>query len=164
MDPLPVDNQGTLVGEARIPKEHIDTIRLQPVGRIVPRDRGAPLPHAPHHGAEVDGYPIGGYAQTRRATDVTDSAGRTKNRFRGNAAGIEAVAAEQVSFDERDACAEACGAHRADQTGGAATDNHKIVLGGWLRVPPGRRMHSSHELFVRLIGRRNQASAGRGIE
>ena len=91
--------------------------------------------------------------------------------LRWDAARVQAVAAEEVSLDERDPGAEAGGARGRHEAGGAAADDHQVVAAARRRIPPAARVHVMEQRAVVLVvrqdegpvgGRRRHAACGRG--
>ncbi len=57
-----------------------------------------------------------------------DDPRRPQHRLGRHATGVEAITAEAVALDERDARTETCCAGGAHEAGGAASDHDEVVL------------------------------------
>ena len=136
-----IDRQRIACGEVRFAEKDIDTNGAQTLSRIEPADAGSDATHALHHCGKVDAD-IGGnlravvlgiahlFVKTRGPDD----------RFRRDAADVQAAAAEQPPLDERDLRAHRCRYARRDQSRRPASDDHQIVAARRLRVAPWRRV------------------------
>ncbi len=124
-------------------------------GRIDPADARADAPHALHRHRKVDldvvrrpGAVVGGVAH------LGVQARRADQGLRGHAAVVQAVAAEQVAFDQRDPRAQRGGAARCDQSRRPGADDQQVVGVARPRVAPIRRPGVVAELaVVRALGR-----------
>ena len=90
------------------------------------RDVAAAVPHALHHAGKVHDRGVERNPQQARPVDLSNDARRANQRFRGNAAGVEAVAAQEMTLDERDFGAQTGGANGGDQSRGAAADDQQV--------------------------------------
>ena len=105
-----------------------DAERGVALDRIMRLDRFDHALHALHHLAEIEIDARRSHAELGGATDVGEELRRSDQRLRRHAAGIEAVAAHAVLFDERHFSFHRRGDVRRDQTGRAGADHDEIAL------------------------------------
>ncbi len=92
-------------------------------------DAGAKLAHPSHRLGEIDLVEVGGTppSKTERLASVVDCSCATNKGLGGDTAGIEAVASEQISFDQGGSPTQQPRSTSADQTGGAGPDRDQVV-------------------------------------
>jgi hypothetical protein len=123
-----IDFDGGAFGEAGLAEEDIDAEVLEALGGVVVTDLGAQFADPFHDGGEIDGDAAGDLdAEIDGAFYVGEGVCGSEENLGGDAADIEAVPAEEVAFHEGDLGAEAGSSSRADESGGAATDDDEIV-------------------------------------
>jgi hypothetical protein len=142
-----IDADRGAAGETRLAEEDVDTERREARCRVVRRDVGTPRAHAGHHRCEMD-VRLGSDADAATGASLSHHASRTKQRLRGDAAGIEAVAAEACALDQRNPRAESRGARGADQAGCAAADDDEVVEMFWGRIGPVGRANVGTQAIV----------------
>jgi hypothetical protein len=135
------DGDGARAGEGGVAKEDLDAQARQPLRRVVGGKCQTALTHPAHHRRKVDVHAGDSHTERLGAPDLTDRARRPQDRLRGNATGVQAVAAKAMALDDRDARAEAGRAGRADEPRGAAADDDEVVGPARLRVPPAGRVN-----------------------
>ena len=147
--------------ERGVAQEHIDAECAEALDAINGTDVGAQATEPRHDGAEVA---FGGDARSAKSlgggAGLAPRTGRPNHSFRGHAAEVEAIAAEHVPLDQRDARPEAgrdCCAH---ETRRAGTDHHEVIpILGHRRHPPLRR-DRAHQLRVRVVEREQRNARG----
>ena len=139
---LAADLDRGAAGEFSVADKDIDAEFAEARGGIVGTEVGAEPAHALHHGGKIDGHVARElHAEARTGAGLGRGAGGADERFRGHAADIQAIAAEQMAFDERDFGAEAGGARGGDEAGGAAADDDEVVTRSGGGVDPIRRVN-----------------------
>ena len=121
------------------------------LGRIDRRDARAQLPHSLHHFGKIDFESTDVHAELRAVPSIVSNSRRTDQRLRGNAADIQAIAAKQVPFDQRNLSSEPGRASSCDQARRPAADDDEVVFFGRLRIDPIRRVDVGDEEFVVLV-------------
>ena len=137
-----------------LPKKTSDALGAQPIGRVIFGDPRADAPHARHDRLEIHRQVV-----RRRRTEFLRSghdrvdARRPDDRLGGDGAGIERIAAQPLSLDERHPQAEAHRPFRRRQSGRAAADDHQVVqlLGRGIRPVVGP--HPLQQLAFVEVGR-----------
>jgi hypothetical protein len=124
-----IDIDCTRVEKAGLSKEHVHAKVPESCSRVVGADLGTQFPHALHKGSEVHSHTIGDFnseftsAAYRRgnASGADDPLGR-------NATHVQAVAAHQTAFNERDFGTKSGGDSSRYQSGRAGTDHNQIII------------------------------------
>jgi len=75
------------------------------------------------------------------------------NPLGGNAAHIQAIAAQQLPLDERHPGPQSGGPGRTHQAGRAGADHHQVIAWSGLRIHPIGGMNVAHQGFVVYINR-----------
>jgi len=103
---LSLDLQALRASKSTGTEEHIYTCCRIPLSRIVVTNRGSQTPHAAHHRAKIDTR-LAVHLQSVGAsiTHIGPSRGAADERLTWHATVVETIAAHQVSFDQRHACA-----------------------------------------------------------
>ena len=120
------DGDGALVLERRVPLDHAHAQSGKALGRIDWRDRGDHALHMRAHLSEIDRHRRRAHTERRAALYGMRMLGRRQQRLRRHAAGVEAVAAHFVIFDQHDGDAER-GRRRSHRQPAAAAANHTNV-------------------------------------
>jgi hypothetical protein len=87
----------------------------------------APRAHPSHDRVEVDRRRRRVHAEAAGATDLAHRPRRTQQRFRGNAPGVEAIAAEKGALDQSHTRPKTSRGMGGDESGGAAADHDQMV-------------------------------------
>ena len=107
-EPLTTDLDRVAIDERRVAEEHVDAEALHASDRVVGRDARAQAAHTCHHAREVRAAGSTHVdAEVRGRRDAVRGVCRSEERLRRDAAVVEAVAAQQMPFDQCDLCAEA---------------------------------------------------------
>jgi hypothetical protein len=155
-----VDLDFTGRDESRLAAKYVDPEPFETLLRIVRSDLRAALPHPPHHGLELEAGLLRIEPPVARAPDLRDQASGRNQGLRRHAAGVEAVPAHPIPFDERNAAPEAGGSRRRHEAGRAGADHDDVV--GSASFFPIRRHGSPREsrppnrprrIFFRIPGR-----------
>ena len=134
-----------------MPEEHVDPEFLEALGGIVGGDGCAEVPHAGHHLGKVHDWRGGVDAEAGGVAHRVGGVGGGQQGLGGDAADVETIASEEVTFDQGGAGAEAGGGRGGDQTRGTTAEDDEIVASGWDRVLPVWRVDSGHEPSVGVI-------------
>ena len=138
----------------RLPQENIDSETRKPLSRIRPAELGAQCPHARHDGGEILLH-LAGEVDTELLTSPNISPGTRgpDQGFGGHTADVQAVAAHEVPFDQRDFRAKPCRNRCRYQAGRAGSDHHEVIAADRCWVHPVRRMDIIDQaLIVFVIG------------
>ena len=110
--------KGSRAAEFAFTQKDVDAHVGETLGGIVVTNVGANAAHPCHDLAEIGADAIGHmHAKVGCFLDFADDFGRANDGFGGYAAGVEAVAAEQMFFDKRHFCAYASCPDCAHQPG-----------------------------------------------
>jgi hypothetical protein len=156
------DRDRVLGDEARVTEIDIDAQALEASGAVVLRDLGAQFPHALHDGGEVAAAEVRGGGETVLAVmHLVPGPGRAQQGLGRHTAHVQAVAPQEVAFDQRDSRAEPRGAGGADQSRRAAADHQQLVgLRRWSGLHPIRWMDVGEQPQVVLVARLDRKSEG----
>ena len=147
------------IAEGRFAQEHVNAEIPESPGRVVVAEVGAEVPHALHDSGEVH---VRGHrcapGESRGVVEVGVEPRGAQERLGGDAAKVEAIAAQEVLLHQRHLGAEGGGAGRGDQPGGAGAEDDEVVAGGGLRVRPVRRPHVRQQLGVGGIVREQRGA------
>ena len=91
-------------------------------------DFGDDALYAVHDAGKIDRCAGVGIAQRGGAFDFSCQSRRANQRFGGHAAGIQAVAAHGVLFNQTDLGLYRCGYVGTDQAAAARTDDHQVAI------------------------------------
>ena len=122
------------------------------------RKLSAARTHALHDGGEIDIDTKAHAGITGRARLVHGARG-AKQRLRRHAAGVQAVAAESLAFDERHAGPKSSGTNCRNETGGAAPNRYEVINRGGMRVAPTFGTYVREKLSVVFVLRKNESGA-----
>jgi hypothetical protein len=145
---LAVDLDAVLAGEAGVAQKHVDAQFGHPVHRVVRAEIGAHPAHALHDLAEVDRHTVHLHAELARPRNLAQHLRGTDHRLGGHAAYVEAVAAEEMAFDQRHFGAQPGRADSRDQARRTAADDDKIVSTRRLGILPVGRMDIGDQPLV----------------
>ena len=112
----------------RAAEKDVDALSPQPIGRMIFGDSRTDLPHARHDRLEIHRQ-----LMRRRGAEFPGprhdrmDAGRADDRLGGNGAGMEGIAAQPASFDQRHPEAEAYCPFGRGQACRAAADDDQVV-------------------------------------
>ncbi len=119
--------------------------------------------HALHDGGEVGADAVGHVnADGLGSADVADGFGRADDGLGRDAAGVEAVAAEEAFLDQGDLGAEAGGPDYGHESRGAAADDDEVVLAAGRGILPAAGVDVGDQFLVELApgGFHDDAVAG----
>ena len=120
--------------------------------RIVVADPRPQFSHAGHRSAKIVLHPWRNIqAELLGMPQIGPGPCRAYETFRRHTADIQAVAAHEMPFDQRDFRADAGSDHRRHQTRRSRPNHDQIVPPGRLRIDPARRMHVLDQLPIMLI-------------
>jgi hypothetical protein len=74
-----------------------------------------------------------------------------KERLRRHTAGVQAVAAQPLAFDERHAGPKSSGTNCRNETGGAAPNRYEVINCGGMRIAPTFGTYVRQKLCVVLV-------------
>ena len=122
------------------------------------RKLSAARTHALHDGGEIHIDTNAHAGITGRARLVHRARG-AKERLRRHAAGVEAVPAQPLAFDERHTGAKSGGTNCRNETGGAAPNRYEVVNRGGMRIAPTFGTYVREKLSVVFVLRKNESGA-----
>ena len=130
-------------GESSVTEKHVNTRLAVALHRVVATDPCPQAPHARHGNPEIHaGIAVRLHAVLRGVTHVGKCRRGANDALAGHAAVVQAVAAHEVSLDERYPCAKPRGADGRYQARRARAQHNQIVgvvrrrifVVGWVRV------------------------------
>jgi hypothetical protein len=135
---------GLLVLEARNAFDHANAETSEPLLGIVRLDRGDDVVHVLVDPAEVDVERRGRDSESRPVGDGAGVLAGSDQRFRGDAAGVEAIAAQLALLDQHDRHAEGGGGGRDRKAAGTRADDADVGFQafGHARAPRSQLMSS----------------------
>ena len=122
------------------------------------RKLSAARTYALHDGREIDINMKADAGITGRARLVHGARG-AKERLRRHAAGVQAIPAQPLAFDERHAGAKSGGTNCRNETGRAAADRYEVINRGGMRIAPTFGTYVRQKLCVVLVLRTCESSA-----
>ena len=123
------------------------------------RKLSAARTHAFHDGGEID-VDTKAHAGITGRTRLVHGARGAKERLRWHAAGVQAIPAEPLAFDERHAGPKSGGTNCRNETRGAAPNRYEVVNRGGLRIAPTFGTYVREKLSVVFVLRKNESGAG----